>query len=315
VNAIVAVVGPTAVGKSALAIALAERIQGEILSCDSTAVYRRIDIGTDKVPLAEQRGIRHHLVDLVEPEVVYSAAEYARSAATVARAVVDRGHVPVLVGGTGFYYRALVRGLFEGPARDDTLRARLDRIAWKRGTSSLHRWLQRVDEQAAARIQPADRKRLVRALEVYLLSGRTLTEHFSATRSLVSDFSLLTVGVRMSKDDLRPRIERRVEAQFERGVVNEVQALLKSGLPANAHALSGLVYRQVIEMLRGARSETATRQLIVQENLRYARRQMTWFRGEPNIRWIDGPGEGAPAIAEATALVGSWLASQVEVAS
>lgn len=307
-KAIVAVVGPTAVGKSALGVALAQAFGGEVLSCDSTAVYRGIDIGTDKVPADERGGIPHHLIDLVEPTAVYSAADFARDAAAVARVLAEQGRLPVLVGGTGLYYRALTRGLFDGPTRDEALRSRLDRIADRRGTTRLHAWLTRVDPGSAGRIAPADRKRLVRALEVYLLTGRTLTAHFGDTRSLINDFAALTIGVRLGKDALLPRVTRRVDAQFDQGVIDEVRRLLAAGVPASAHALSGLVYRQVLEHLEGRRDERATRALIVLENMRYARRQMTWFRGEPAVHWIDGPGESDEARQQAVALVAAWMA-------
>jgi tRNA dimethylallyltransferase len=305
--AIVAIVGPTAAGKSALGLALAEAFGGEILSCDSTAVYRGIDIGTDKVSEAERRGIPHHLIDLVGPEATYSAATFARAAAEMAREVTARGHLPLLVGGTGFYYRALMRGLFDGPGRHDVLRARLDRIADRRGSAFLHRWLAKVDAPSAARLAPADRKRLVRALEVYLLTGRPLSHHFGATRSPIGDFDRLTIGLRMTRDALLPRVTRRVDAQFARGVVDEVRALLAAGLPRHTHALSGLVYRQIVEYLDGVRDLPDTRALIIQENLRYARRQMTWFRGEADVQWIEGPGESRSAIDRAVSLVGEWL--------
>jgi len=307
VKAIVAIVGPTAVGKSALALTMAQRFDGEILSCDSTAVYRGIDIGTDKVPMSERRGIAHHLIDLVEPTEVYSAAAFAREASRVAREVHARGHLPIVVGGTGFYYRALVRGLFDGPGRDDRLRARLERVADRRGTPSLHRWLSRVDPDAAARLGAADRKRLVRALEVYLLTGQPLTSHFARTQSPISDFRVLTLGLSLPRESLLPRVTRRVEAQFATGVVDEVRELLAAAVPPTAHAFSGLVYRQVMEMLAGVRDEPATRQLIIRENMRYARRQMTWFRGERDVSWIDGPGEDDEAARTASERVAAWL--------
>ena len=285
----VAVVGPTATGKSGLALAIAERFGGAIVACDSTAVYRGIDIGTDKVPQSEQRGIPHYLVDVADPAETYSAARYARDAAGVMHACAEAGRLPVLAGGTGFYYRALVRGLFPGPARDDELRERLERVANKRGVESLHRWLARVDPESGARIQPRDLKRLVRALEVYLLTGRPLTAHFDATASPIAGFQLLTIGLHMPREELRPRVARRVDQQFDRGVVAEVKQLLAAGIPRTAHAFSGLVYRQIIEMFDGARDERATRELIVRENMRYARRQLIWFRKEPNVRWLEGP--------------------------
>lgn len=287
---VVAVVGPTATGKTALGVALAEAIDGEIVSCDSTAVYRGIDIGTDKPTPQEQRGIPHHLIDVVNPTETYSAARYAIDAATAVRDIRARGRWPILVGGTGFYYRALVRGLFPGPPRHDELRGRLARVAERRGVESLHRWLGRVDPESALRIQPRDQMRLIRALEVYLLTGQPLTAHFAATQSALPGFQVLTLGVVDPRPDLERRVAARVDAQFGRGVVAEVERLIASGVPESAHAFSGLVYRQLIEMRQGVRDEAATRALIVRENLQYARRQLMWFRKEPDVRWLPGPG-------------------------
>jgi len=288
---VLAVLGPTASGKSALGLALAERLGGEILNCDSTAVYRGFDIGTDKVPSDEQRGIPHHLIDIADPTEVYTAAQFARDANRVIREVHARGHVPILVGGTGFYYRALTRGLFPGPGADEALRARLERIAARRGPERLHRLLRRVDPESADRIMPRDLKRLVRALEVYFSTGRPLTSHFADTRSPVADCEVIAVTLKIPADLTAERVARRVDRQFERGIVDEVKDLLARGVPAEARPFGGLVYRQVMEMLRGVRDETATRALIVQENRRYARRQLIWFRKEPNLIWFDGPGE------------------------
>ena len=186
---LVAIVGPTATGKSALGIALARMCDGEVVSCDSTAVYRGFDIGTDKVPLAERGGIPHHLIDVADPQEEYSAARYAREAAAAIRSITAAGRLPILVGGTGLYYRALTRGFFPGPSRDNALRARLERVAGRKGPEYLHRWLQRVDPPSAARIQSRDRKRLIRALEVYRLTGRPLTAHFADTESPLSDYA------------------------------------------------------------------------------------------------------------------------------
>lgn len=284
---VLAVVGPTATGKSAMAIALAERYNGEVVACDSTAVYRGIDIGTDKVPLQEQRGIPHHLIDMVDATETYSAARYAADASAAIRDIHARGKVPILAGGTGFYYRALVRGLFPGPARDEALRERLNHVATRRGVESLHRWLSRVDATSAERIMPRDQKRLVRALEVYLLTGKPLTSHFAETTSPLAGFDIRTFGLNVDRETLRTRVAARVEQQFARGVVDEVRALISAGVPATAHAFSGLVYRQIIEMLNGVRDEADTRALIVQENMRYAKRQLTWFRHEADVTWID----------------------------
>lgn len=303
---LVAVVGATATGKSQLGLALAEALDGEVVSCDSTAVYRALDIGTDKLSLTERRGVPHHLVDVADPHEVYSAARYAADAAEAIRGITARGRVPILVGGTGFYYRALVRGLFPGPARDEALRARLNRVADRRGVDSLFRWLSRVDPASARRIQPRDRKRLVRALEVYLLTGRPLTAHFEATSPPIVGLDVLAFGLQTPRADAAARIARRVDEQFARGVVDEVRDLLAAGVPITAHAFSGLVYRQVVEFLQGVRSEADTRALIVRENLRYTRRQVTWFRKEPGVQWIDGTDRAsleASAIAAARAFL------------
>lgn len=300
---LVAIVGPTATGKSALGLDLAEAFDGEIVSCDSTAVYRGIDIGTDKLPRAARRGIPHHLIDVVEPTETYTAARFAADAARAVQEIHARGRLPVLVGGTGFYYRALVRGLFPGPAADAALRGRLDRVAERRGVEALHRWVARVDADSARRIQPRDRKRLVRALEVYLLTGRPLSAHFAETQSPLPGWRVLTLGLDAPRDVLRPRVSSRVDAQFAAGVVAEVQGLLARGVSPRAHALSGLVYRQVVEMLQGARGLEETRALIVRENMRYARRQLIWFRHEPGVQWLAGGHDPALARDEALARV------------
>lgn len=288
---LLAILGPTATGKSALGVALAERYDGEIVACDSTAVYRGFDIGTDKVPLNEQHGIRHHMVDVVDPLEEYSAARYAREADETIRDITSRGRLPVLVGGTGFYYRALTRGLFPGPGRDVGTRERLVRIADRRGPERLHRWLARVDPPSAARIQPRDLKRIVRALEVYCLTGRPLTAHFAETRAPLADYAVTALALTLPAERIAERVAQRVDTQFARGIVAEVQALLASGLPETAQPFTGLVYRQVVEYLRGIRNEADTRELIVRENRKYARRQLIWFRKEPNLQWIYGAGE------------------------
>ncbi len=291
-----AVLGPTASGKSALGLSLAARYGGEIINCDSTAVYRGFDIGTDKLTLAERRGIPHHLIDIADPTQVYTAAQFAQDAASAIRDIHGRGNLPLLVGGTGFYFRALTRGLFPGPGADDALRARLDRVADRRGVERLHRMLQRVDPESAARIMPRDRKRLVRALEVYFTTGRPLTAHFAATQSLIADVEVVALALRLPPELTAERVARRVDQQFARGIAAEVEGLLARGVPADARPFGGLVYRQVMEMRRGMRGEAETRALIVQENRRYARRQLIWFRKEPNLIWFDGPGERAETL-------------------
>jgi tRNA dimethylallyltransferase len=307
VKPLLAVLGATATGKSSLAIAIAERVRGEIINCDSTAVYRGFDIGTDKVPLAEQRGIPHHLIDIVEPATEYSAADYGRDAARVIADVHERGGVPIVVGGTGFYFRALTRGLFPGPGKSDALRAKLGRVADRRGVEFLWRMVRRLDPPSAERIQPRDRKRLIRALEVYFQTGKPLTQHFAETTSpLGRDVTVHALALKMDSSALAERLARRVDAQFAAGLLDEVNGLLSRGVPKSARPFGGLVYRQIIDYIDGVRDLGATRDLIVQENRRYARRQLIWFRKEPNLTWFDGPGE----LPDVQARVLRWLAER-----
>jgi tRNA dimethylallyltransferase len=306
--AVVAILGPTATGKSALALAMAERYGGEIINCDSTAVYRGFDIGTDKTAPADRRGIPHHVIDIADPTDEYTAAQYARDAAAVVRDVHARGRLPILAGGTGLYYRALTRGLFPGPGKDAALRQRLEAIAERRDVTLLHRMLRKVDPASALRIQPRDLKRLVRALEVFFLTGRPLTAHFVDTVSPLPDVEVVAIGLRLPAAQISERVTRRVDEQFERGLLDEIRTLLARGIPEAARPFGGLVYRQALEHLHGVRDEAATRALIAQENRRYARRQLIWFRKEPNLSWFDGPGESEGTVAAVQRLIDTYVA-------
>jgi tRNA dimethylallyltransferase len=304
----VAVLGPTATGKSALALDIAERFGGEIINCDSTAVYRGFDIGTDKIAPEDRRGVPHHLIDIVDPTEEYTAAQFAHDAAMAMRDVHARGKLPILAGGSGFYFRALTRGLFPGPGADAALRGRLEAIAARRDVTFLHRMLRKVDPESALRIQPRDLKRLVRALEVFFLTGRPLTAHFAGTASPIADIAVCAIALRLPAAQIAERVARRVDEQFERGLLDEIRGLLARGVPERARPFGGLVYRQALEHLHGVRDEPATRALIAQENRRYARRQLIWFRKEPNLSWFDGPGESAPTVMAVMRLVENYVA-------
>jgi tRNA dimethylallyltransferase len=273
------------------------------VSCDSTAVYRGFDIGTDKVLPHEQQGIRHHLVDIVDPTEEYTAARFAGDAVAAIRDIYARRRWPIIVGGTGLYYRALVRGLFPGPAADAQLRARLEAIARRRGVESLHRMVARVDSPSARRILPRDRKRLIRALEVYFLTGRPLTDHFADTISPLRGYPIVAVALSLPLDEIGERTARRVDQQFERGLVDEVRGLLARGVPTTARPFGGLVYRQTLEYLRGVRGEAETRALIARANRLYARRQLIWFRKEPNLIWLQRSGERPETVAEVESIL------------
>jgi len=274
-----------------MALALAEG--GEIVSCDSLQVYRGLDIGSAKPSREEQSSVRHHLIDVVDADQPFSAADYARLARAAIADIRARGRLPIVAGGTGFYYRALTRGLFPGPGRDADLRARLEAIAGRRGPERLHRLLHRVDAESARRIQPRDTKRMVRAIEVYFLTGRPLTDHFADTEPPLPDAEFIAVAVKLPAAAISERVTRRVDEQFERGLLAEIRGLLACGIPESARPFGGLVYRQALEHLHAVRDEAATRALISQENRHYARRQLIWFRKEPGLTWFDGPGESA----------------------
>ena len=300
---ILAILGPTATGKSALGIELALRRGGEVISCDSTAVYRGFDIGTDKVPFAERRGIPHHLIDVVEPIGEYTAARYVRDAVAAIEQIYARGGWPIIAGGTGLYYRALVRGLFPGPGADADMRSRLDAIAGRRGVEFLHRMLARVDAASARRIQPRDRKRMVRALEVFFLTGTPLTDHFAATASPLGAYKTVAVALSPPMALIAERVKKRVDAQFEQGLMDEIRGLLAQGVPETARPFGGLVYRQALEYLHGRRNEAETRELITRENRHYARRQLIWFRKEPNLVWLPTSGESRETLTAVEALL------------
>jgi tRNA dimethylallyltransferase len=266
-------------------------------------VYKGFDIGTDKVPPADRRGIPHHLIDVVEPTEVYTAARYSRDAVAAVEEIYGRGHRPILVGGTGLYYRALVRGLFPGPGADAVLRGRLEAIAERRGDAHLHRMLARVDPQSGSRIQLRDRKRIVRALEVYFLTGTPLTDHFAATVAPLAAYRTIAIALSPPMALIHERVAKRVDAQFEQGLLDEIRGLLGRGVPETARPFGGLVYRQALDHLRGVRNEADTRDLIARENRHYARRQLIWFRKEPNLVWLQASGETPEALAAVEALL------------
>ena len=294
----VAIVGPTASGKSALGVCLAERLGGEVVVCDSTQVYRHVDIGTAKLACHEQRGIPHHLVDLLEPEEVFTAGEYRRRALEVLENLHRRGKLPIFAVGTGLYLRALLEGLSDAPTRSEQLRARLRQRAQSRGSAYLHRILARLDPQAAARIALRDAPKLIRAIEVCLLAGKSLSEVHRAGRPRLEGFSAIKVGLMPARAALYERIEQRCKAMLEAGWLEEVKRLIVQGLPASAKPFQFIGYGELRAYLEGQQSWKEAVRAIQQATRRYAKRQMTWFRKEPGVRWFAGFGHEA-AIASA----------------
>jgi tRNA dimethylallyltransferase len=290
---LVVVLGPTASGKTALSLALAERFHGEIINCDSVALYREFDIGTAKPSAAERARVPHHLLDCVEPTSHVTAGEYARQARQVIEEIKGRGHLPILAGGTGLYLRALLEGLFRGPQRSEELRERLREQADGRGSGYLHRILRHLDRAAAEKIHPNDQPKLIRALEVCLTSRQKLTELWQQQgRDPLRGFRILRLGLDPDRQALYDRINRRAQQMFESGLVEETQHLLEKYGNA-AGPLASLGYRQAVQLLRGELTREQALQAAQQAHRNYAKRQMTWFRREPEVQWLRGFGDQA----------------------
>jgi tRNA dimethylallyltransferase len=302
---IVAVVGPTASGKSELGIALALRLNGEIINCDSVQVYREIEVATAKVPLEERRGVPHHLIDFVPPEVNYTAADWARDALVKIDEIEARGHAALLVGGTGFYLRALRQPFFEAPPTDESLRRRLVELRGLRGAEHLHKILLRLDPETAARLMPRDWSRVQRAIEVRLQTGVKLSAQSTARPVPPPQAARLRIfALDPPREELYRRINERTEAHFRAGLVAEVRRLLERGVPATSSALGAHGYRRAVEYLRGERTlESAVEQTKLDVR-HYAKRQMTWFRREPEVEWVEGFGDDARAQERVAALLG-----------
>jgi len=289
---LVIVLGPTAVGKSRVAVDLSLRFGGEVVSGDSIQVYRGFDIGTDKPTAEARRGVPHHLIDIVGPEVQFTAADFVREALAAARGIAARGGLPVVAGGTGLYIKALCDGLFPGPGRDPALRAALEAEAREKGLETLFRRLEAVDPEYAHKIRGRDRIRIIRALEVHAATGRPISEHFRATESPVKGRTVVRLGLRLEKDELYRRIDARVDRMFERGLIEEVRGLLARGVPETAPPFRALGYSHVLRYLKGGIGRDEAAALTKTDTRHYAKRQMTWFRKMAGIVWFspdDGP--------------------------
>ena len=287
---------------------MAERFAGEIVNFDSVQLYKGFDIGTAKVPLAERRGIPHHLLDVVDPGENVTAGDYARRAREVLQALGVRGKLPILVGGTGFYLRALIDGLFPAPARDRAVRDRLAARAAERLAGYLQRLLTRLDPEAAGRIHPNDQSKLIRAIEVCLISRAPMSALWKQGKDALQGYEIFRLGLNPPREELRARIETRTRQMFQAGLVDEVQRLLDRGVGRKARAFGALGYKQALAHLDGPLTiEQAVEETIVQTR-RYAKRQMTWFRREPEIQWLPGFGDDEAIQEQGTAAVEAWLA-------
>ena len=284
------VLGPTGSGKSALSLALAERFHGEIVNCDSVALYRDFEIGTAKPSPAEQTRVPHHLFGSVDPKSYVTAGDYARMARQVIAEIRTRGNLPIVVGGTGLYLRALVEGLFPGPERSEKLRTRLRRRAGQKGSSYLHRLLERLDRQAAAKIHLNDAPKLIRAIEVCLTTRRSLTELWQHGRAPLEGFRVLRLGLNPDRAALYQRLNRRAIDMFASGLVEETRQLLER-YGERASPLGSLGYKQASERIRGEVDDRTALHAAQQAHRNYAKRQLTWFRREPGVHWLDGFGD------------------------
>jgi len=305
----IVILGPTASGKTRLAMDLAARFTGEIVSCDALQIYRGMDIGTAKASPADRQKIAHHMLDLRNPGEDFTAGDYQRLAREALDSICSRGHLPFVVGGTGFYLKALIEGLFEGPGRSESLRERMRKITVRGGVERLHRALKRVDPDAAQHIMERDVSRIIRAYEIYLISGRPMSAWQQKPREALPGYHWLKLGIAVPREELYQRINRRVEEMFEIGLVEEVSELLRS-YRKDCQAFKAIGYRQISCYLEGAISKDQAIEEIQVESRHYAKRQMTWFRSQPAIIWLDGQNDDGQLQNEADQRIKEFLDRQ-----
>ena len=284
---IVVIAGPTASGKTATGVALCQKFNGEVVSADSMQIYRRMTIGTAKPTSEEMQGVKHHMIDVAEPEENWSVARYVEAAAACVEDILARGKLPVIVGGTGLYIDSLLSGrTFAGGPVNEALRQELSERYDEIGAEGLLGELRKVDPERAAKLHPGDKKRIVRALEVFILTGKTITQHAAETKAIPPRWEAAKIALDFeNRQDLYDRIDRRVDDMFARGLMDEVRALLDSGVPDDCTAMQAIGYKEAVAALRGESSEEDARAMIQQESRRYAKRQLTWFRRDKEIEW------------------------------
>ncbi len=284
-NNIICIAGPTASGKTALAVELAKELNGEVVSCDSMQVYKRMDIGTAKPTAEEMQGIVHHMIDVAEPWEDFSVSRYSKMAAPIVDSILSRGKTAIIAGGTGLYMDSLIKGNDFAPFPSTGMREKLEQQADKEGMDAMKALLLSIDPEAAVRIH--DRKRLIRALEVYYETGETITEHNRRTQAAPPKYSPLWLGLDFAqRAELYSRIDLRVDIMLEMGLMDEIQRLLVSGIPAKATAMQAIGYKEFVDALDGKLTVFEAAEQVKQASRRYAKRQLTWFRRNPNMHWL-----------------------------
>ena len=308
---LIVVVGPTASGKSALAVALARALQAEIIACDSTQLYRGVNIGTAKPTVEERQGVVHHLMDVLEASEAATAGGYRDLALVVLGEMRERGRLPILTVGTGLYMRALLEGLADLPLRSEELRERLRASSKKHDGMHLHRVLRRMDPEAATKIAPTDEQKLIRAIEVCILTRKPISEVHRTGRRPLKGWRTLKIGLMPSRELLHERIDARTDAMIERGWLAEVRGLLEAGIAENAKIFDFIGYREMLGVVRGDLTMEKARAAIQLATRQYGKRQMTWFRRDKSIRWFTGPGDDAAVQRE----ISEWVSKEIGLGS
>jgi len=283
---LIVVLGPTGVGKSSTAVKLAKKLKAEIINCDSMQVYINFDIGTDKIPLEKRENVPHHLLDVVSPSIQFTAADFALLALETANAILKKKKLPLIVGGTGLYLKALLNGLFPGGGSDPSLRQKLEREAKKKGLDTLREKLREVDPVYYQKIGEKDKVRIIRALEVFYSTRKPLSEQFLNTKSYVKDFNIIKIGLKLERKELYTKIEKRTDKMFEKGIVREAENLLKQGVDENSPPFRALGYKNVLKFLTNEIPLEEAISLTKRDTRRYVKRQMTWFRKMEGIHWF-----------------------------
>lgn len=292
---LVVILGPTGVGKSSIAVKLSKETAGEIINCDSMQVYKGFDIGTDKIPSDKREGVPHHLLDVADPSTQFTAADFVDLAVDAIDSIMKRKKLPVIVGGTGLYLKALIDGLFPGGKSDLSLRRKLEKEAREKGLERLREKLMKVDPTYCQKIHSNDKVRIIRALEVYLSTKKPISAHFSDTQSAVEDFNLIKIGLKLERQKLYSRIEQRADKMFERGLIQEVENLLQKGIDENSPPFRALGYKYALQFLKKEISLEEAISLTKRDTRHYAKRQMTWFRKMTGIGWFS-PEEYSPIL-------------------